>query len=118
MANIVDNFVKAKVNTKVTADMIVIACDRLSNVAASDVSLKASLTQLLSLLNDIIQSAEDLDTTTIALECIGKLSRVHGKAQLLLFEPLLPTIVDRGIERGNDLAIENASNCLTCMLYL
>ena len=83
----------------------------------SDVSLKSSLAQLLRLLKCIIESAEDIDAMDVALENVGKLSRVYGKSELPLFESILPTVVC-GLDIPNDVSAESTLNCLLSMLYL
>jgi len=75
------------------------------------------MAQLLSLLKQLVQSSEDIDAMIVALNCIGKLSRVHGKAQLSMFEDVLPTVVMYGIRSGKHIIIQNASICLLSMLY-
>ena len=117
VSGIVETFVKTKRDVFVTTKMISIASDRLTRVLASDVALKSSLTQLLSLMSDIIETAEDTDATEVALECIAKLSRVHGKAELPLFENTLPVIVANGIGSSNDVTVQDSLNCLLSLLY-
>ena len=97
--------------------MISTASDRLARVSGSHVALKSSLEQLLSLLCDVIQSAEDIDATVVSLSCIAKLSRVHGKAELPLFENVLPVIVTHGIRSTNNKNIQNSADCLLGLLY-
>jgi hypothetical protein len=117
VTNIVETFVVSKRDVSVTSNMISIASNRLTKFSASILALKASLSQLLSLLKDIVQSAEDTDATGVALECIAKLSRVHGKTELSLFENVVPVIAERGVGSGNDITIQNSLNCLLSMLY-
>ena len=100
-----------------TSKMISIASDRLTRVLASDVALKSSLTQLLSLMSQVIQSADDTDATEVALECIAKLSRVHGKAELPVFEQTLPVIVANGVGSTSDVTVQNSLSCLLSLLY-
>jgi hypothetical protein len=118
VATTLETFVKTKRDAIVTAKMMSIASERLLKVSTSDLTIKAPLAQLLSLLNDVIQSSQDIDATEVALECIAKLSRVHGKAQLLEFENTLPTIIKHGINSHNDLTIQRSLDCLLSMLYL
>lgn len=117
VSGIVETFVKTKRDVVVTMRMISIASDRLTRVLASDVALKSSLAQLLSLMSDIIQTSEDADAIEVALECIAKLSRFHGKAQLPLFENALPVIVEKGIGSSNDVTVQHSLNCLLSLLY-
>ena len=117
VSGIVETFVKTKRDVFVTMRMISIASDRLTRVLASDVALKSSLAQLLSLMSDIIQASEDTDATEAALECIAKLSRFHGKAQLPLFENTLPVIVAKGVGSSNNDIVQHSLNCLLSLLY-
>ena len=114
VANIVETFLKHNIN--VSSSMISIASDRLAS-SVSDVTLKPALTLLLSLLNDLITSADDTDAIVVALGCIVKLSRVHGKGELPLFEAILPAIVARGVGNDNRVVKEKSVNCLFAMLY-
>ena len=117
VSGIVETFVKTKRDVLVTSKMISIASDRLTRVLASDVALKSSLTQLLSLMSQVIQSADDTDATEVALECIAKLSRVHGKAELPVFEQTLPVIVANGVGSTSDVTVQNSLSCLLSLLY-
>jgi hypothetical protein len=116
VANIVETFLKTERNTKVTSDMIAIATDRLSK-STSDVSLKASLGQMISLLNDTIDSSNDVEAMVVALKSLAKLSRVHGKAELPSFEKVLPALISRGVGGNDRIVKENAVGCLESMLY-
>jgi hypothetical protein len=116
VANIVETFLKTERDTKVTSNMIAIAADRLSK-SSSDVSLKASLVQLLSLLNNTIASSDDVNSIVIALESLAKLSRVHGKAELSSFEKAIPAIINRGVSSDDRIVKETAVDCLESMLY-
>lgn len=117
VANIVETFINAKTHDKVTIEMIFIVCNRLTRLPTSDVRLNAPMAQLLSLLKQLVQSSEDIDAMTVALNCIGKLSRVHGKAQLSMFEDVLPTVAMYGIRSEKHIIVQNASICLLSMLY-
>jgi hypothetical protein len=116
VANIVETFLKTERDTKVTSNMIAIAADRLSK-SSSDVSLKASLVQLLSLLNNTIASSDDVNSIVVALESLAKLSRVHGKAELASFEKAIPAIINRGVSSVDRIVKETAVDCLESMLY-
>lgn len=118
VANIVETFVKAKKDIDITKNMITIASDRLTRAPATEVTLKASLTQLLSLLGDMIKSHEDIDSKVVALDCVGKLSRIYGKTELSLFEDLAAAIVVNGTTNDDDIVIERTFDCLLCMLYI
>jgi hypothetical protein len=116
VANIVEKFLKTERDSDVTSNMIAIAADRLSK-NSSDVSLKASLVQLLSLLNDTIASSDDVNSIVVALESLAKLSRVHGKAELSSFEKTLPAIIGRGVSNDDRIVKEASVDCLESMLY-
>src|SRR5262245_46328625 len=95
--------------------MITIATERLSRGGISEVSLKAPLTLFLSVLDDIIAEAME-DASITALASIGKLSRIHGKAELALFEPMVQTIVRNGVPNGNANVKTAAIRCLHSMM--
>jgi hypothetical protein len=118
VADIVGTFLETKTDVRITSSMITIASDRLARDAVTLVALKPALSRLLSLLNDIVQSADDVEATRVALGCIGKLSRVHGKTELPLFETIVPAIVSRGIGNESRIVKEQAVNCLFAMLYV
>jgi hypothetical protein len=117
VANIVETFLKTERNVKVTTSMIFLASHRLTRDVGSDVTLKPALRLLLGLLNDLVKSADDTDATVVALGSIGKLSRAHGKAELPLFEAIVPTIVEHGVESGSLVVKEKAVDCLWAMMY-
>jgi len=116
VTGVVETLVKSGTNFVVTTHMISLAAERLTRASSTDLSLKKSLTQLLSLLNDVLQSSQDLEEVIVALNCVGKLSRVYGKAELPLFDPVVPTIIARGIRSEENLAIEKSCDCLLSML--
>jgi hypothetical protein len=117
VANIVENFLQTKRDIEVTGNMIAIATDRLSRDITSDLTLKSALTILLKSLSEIITSAESEEAIILALECVSKLSRVHGKAELPMFEEIVPAVVNQGIARESQVIKEAAVDCLHSMLY-
>jgi hypothetical protein len=116
VTGVVETLVKSGTDFVVTTHMISLAAERLTRASSTDLSLKKSLTQLLSLLNDVLQSSQDLEEVIVALNCVGKLSRVYGKAELPLFEAVVPTIIARGIGSEENLVIEKSCDCLLSML--
>lgn len=116
VTGVVETLVRSGTDFVVTTRMISITAERLSRAASTDVSLKKSLTQLLSLLNDVMQSSQDVEEVVAALKCVGRLSRVYGKAELPLFDAVVPTIIAHGICSEDDLAVENSCDCLLSML--
>jgi len=116
VTGVVETLVKSGTDFVVTTHMISLAAERLTRASSTDLSLKKSLTQLLSLLNDVLQSSQDLEEVIVALNCVGKLSRVYGKAELPLFEAVVPTIIARGFRSEENLVIEKSCDCLLSML--
>jgi hypothetical protein len=117
VANIVENFLETKRDIIVTGNMIAIATDRLARDNISDITVKPAVTLLLKSLKEIIASVEDEEATVLALECLAKLSRVHGKAELPVFEEVVPALVHQGIANESKLVKEAAVDCLHSMLY-
>lgn len=116
VTGVVETLVKSGTDFVVTTHMISLAAERLTRAASTDISLKKSLTQLLSLLNNVLQSSLDVEEVIVALNCVGKLSRVYGKAELPLFDAVVPTIIARGIRNEEALVIEKSCDCLLSML--
>lgn len=116
VTGVVETLVKSGTDFVVTTHMISLAAERLTRAASTDISLKKSLTQLLSLLNNVLQSSSDVEEVIVALNCVGKLSRVYGKAELPLFDAVVPTIIARGIRNEEALVIEKSCDCLLSML--
>jgi hypothetical protein len=97
--------------------MISIATERLSSAKIADALLEQSLSLFLSVLKGIIEQAGDEHGFITALDSVGRLSRVYGKAELDLFEPLISSIIQHGVLHPN-LAIKSAAlKCLSSMLY-
>lgn len=117
VANIVENFLETKRNIVVTGNMIAIATDRLARDNTADITVKPAVTLLLKSLKEIITSVEDEEATVLALESLAKLSRVHGKAELPVFEEVVPALVHQGIANENKIIKETAVDCLHSMLY-
>jgi hypothetical protein len=115
ITTILDTFVKTQKGVR--ANMLTIASDIVAKASSSDLSLRASITQLLALLTNILEQDDDLKAKTIALRCIRVLSRVHGKAELPLFESALSIIVDKGVGSENVDLIEHSLDALLSMLY-
>jgi len=115
LTGIVEAFIKSK--TEVTLNMLCIATDRLTRTPSSDIALKASLRQLLSIITSILESSEELNEMNVTLQCISQLSRKHGKAELPLFEGLVPVIVSR-IDTENAIVVQRSLDCLSSMLYV
>jgi len=116
VTGVVETLVKSGTDFVVTTHMISLAADRLTRAASTDVTLKRSLTQLLSLLTDVLQTSSDVEEAIVALNCIGKLSRVYGKAELPLFDAVVPSVIARGIRSEDNLVIEKSCDCLLSML--
>jgi hypothetical protein len=118
VAKLVETFLDTNRDTKVTSSMISIASNRIARGGTSDVTLKPALRLLLSLLNDLVKSGDDVEAAAVAFDCIGKLCRVHGKSELSMFEATLPAIVGHGVNSDNAVIREKGVNCLLQMLYL
>src|SRR5271156_4969587 len=101
-----------------TSQMISIATDRFTKPSKSDTTATASVTQFLALLSAIIENGETPSTTAVALECVARLSQVHGKASLDSFEKIPPTIVECGLQNDNDVVVLHSLRCLLSMLYV
>jgi hypothetical protein len=117
VSDIVQNFLDTK-KSNMTAQMISIATDRFTKPNKGDTRATTSVTQFLSLLNAIIQNGEVPSTTAVALECVARLSQVHGKANLDAFEKILPIIVEGGLKNQNDVVVLHSLRCLLSMLYI
>jgi len=116
VTGVVETLVKSGTDFVVTTHMISLAAERLTRAASTDLSLKKSLTQLLSLLNGVLQSSSDVEEIIVALNCVGKLSRVYGKAELSQFDAVVPTLIAHGIRSEETLIIEKSCDCLLSML--
>ena len=117
VTGVVETLVKSGADFVVTTHMISLASERLARASSIDVSLKKPLKRLLSLLNEVLQSSSHLEEAIVALNCVGKLSRVYGKAELSSFDAIVPTIISCGIRREEEtLAIEKSYDCLLSML--
>ena len=117
VTSIVKKFLDSNTDLNVTLSMINITTDRLSNAIASDALFKQSMSLFLSVLEDTIIRGEH-KAQIIALDSIGKLSRIHGKAELDLFESQVSSIIQSGVLHPN-VDIESAAvRCLLSMLYL
>jgi hypothetical protein len=116
VTGVVETLVRGKADFVVTTHMISIAAERLTRAHSTDISLKSSLTKLLSLLSGVVTSSQNMEEVVVALNCIGKLSRVYGKAELSLFDAVVPSVVTRGIHGEDAVAVENSCTCLLSML--
>ena len=117
IARILDHFVKTKTDVQIMISMITITTDRLAGVASSDPNLAPALAKLMSILTELVSSSEESEAIATSLICIAKLSRVHGKAELSLYENILPIIVDHGLGANDDVIVQQSLDCMLSMLY-
>jgi len=115
VTTIVETFIKSNKDVKVTTNMITIASDRLAKTSTSDGSTKSALSLLLTLLKDVVESG-DVESSVTALGCVGRLSRVHGKSDLTVFESMVQSVVSHGVNSGDVIVQDAAVECLLAML--
>jgi hypothetical protein len=103
-------------DTDVTSKMIPIAAARLVRTPTTDSACQMALSKLLPLLSEIIKAAVDVKSTSVALDSVAKLSRVHGKAHVAQFEEILPVLMEHGIGASREETVHATLNCLFVMM--
>jgi hypothetical protein len=116
--DIVETFVQTNRDTDVTSKMIPIAAARLVRTPTTDSACQMALSKLLPLLSEIIKAAVDVKSTSVALDSVAKLSRVHGKAHVAQFEEILPVLMEHGIGASREETVHATLNCLFVMMYV